>query len=912
MSDALLATKVSLPLLRRTVVPRQKVLRQLQEGIQDGHLLTLVSAPAGYGKTTTIRLWVADAGCPVAWLTLDKSDNDLKQFLTYVLAALQRAEDDHFGQAALEVVENSADLNLSRILGLLIHDLLALERPLILVLEEYHLIENAQIDQFLEALLNQAVANLHLVIATREDPNLPLTRLRVRNQLTEIRAADLSFSLAETGAFFANVMGINLPKRELVILKERTEGWAAGLQLAALSLKESVDPTRFVEAFRGTHRHILDYLIEEVVDRQPEEIRLFLRRTAILDQLSPALCTAVTGQPESGQVLHALETNNLFLVALDEERTWYRYHALFGELLKNQLLQTEPERVAELHERAAGWYQAHGFIQKAVEHAFASGNGGALATLIEQNVLPTLYQGEVATVVGWFDRLPATLLHTSPWLCIDKAWALALLQRQTRTAEVQEALQAADHALNRIEADEALRNLVAGHAASIQAYLLQTPALAGEMPERLIETSQRALRLLPAGEKAIRSVNALNIGHGYSALADLPAAERAFQQAFEDGIAGGNFYAAIYGPINLIALALVKGQLQEALHACEAHLARFNRLLAGQRFPPIGALHVLKGSILLEENHLAEAEAELTQGLSLIRWTGEYEAYVEGYAALARLHCIQGDTPGMAEHLRTLAETRPEVAIYAQALRHRLAAHCGAANQIDWEEARRWLAQPDVSFAQLPDIVGVDPLHRIAFQTHLCAAHTLTRLAARHLPTEPLPDVHTYLARQEQFAEAHGLAGWLIESWLVRALLYQVAGRAEQARGMVRSALCAAAPRGYFRLFLDESDLLRPLLDSAELRRHDDDLTAFVQRLLAAMPSTPAQPALTLVGEERLSERELDVLRLLAAGQSYQAIGQQLFLSLNTVQFHVKNIYGKLAVNKRVQAIEKAQDLRLI
>ncbi|MCL4258960.1 MAG: hypothetical protein KJZ53_10600, partial [Anaerolineales bacterium] len=376
MSDALLATKVSLPLLRRTVVPRQKVLRQLQEGIQDGRLLTLVSAPAGYGKTTTLRLWVEEAGCPVAWLTLDKSDNELKQFLTYMLAALQRAEDDHFGQAALEVVENSAEINVPRILGLLIHDLLALERPLILVLEEYHLIENAQIDQFIEALLNQAVANLHLVIVTREDPSLPLTRLRVRNQLTEIRAADLSFSLAETGAFFANVMGINLPKRELVILKERTEGWAAGLQLAALSLKESADPTRFVDAFRGTHRHILDYLIEEVVDRQPEAIRLFLRRTAILEQLSPALCAAVTGEQASGKVLHTLETNNLFLVALDEERTWYRYHALFGELLKNQLLQTEPARVAELHERAAEWYQQHGFIPKAVEHAFESGNGG--------------------------------------------------------------------------------------------------------------------------------------------------------------------------------------------------------------------------------------------------------------------------------------------------------------------------------------------------------------------------------------------------------------------------------------------------------------------------------------------------------------------------------------------------------
>lgn len=911
MSDLLLTTKVSLPLLRRSFVPRKKVFRHLQEGLQDGHLLTLVSAPAGYGKTTTIRLWVAEVGYPVAWVALEKADNDLKQFLTYVLAALQRAEDD-FGQAALEAVENSTEINPQRILSSLIHDLLDLTHPLILVLEEYHLIENPQIDQFIEALLNQAVANLHLVIATREDPSLPLTRLRARNQLTEIRAADLSFSLTEAGEFFANVMGINLPQRELAILKERTEGWAAGLQLAALSLKESADPTRFVEAFRGTHRHILDYLIEEVIDSQPEEIRAFLRRTAILEQLSPALCAAVTGEQKSAHYLHYLETNNLFLVALDEERTWYRYHALFGELLRNQLLQAEPDQAATLHERAAEWYQQHGFIQPAVEHAFHSANGDALANLLEQNALPMLYQGEVATVVGWFDRLPATLLHTSPQLCIDKAWALALLQRQTRMAEVEQALQAADHALDRIAADEALRNLVAGHTASIQAYLLQTPALAGETPQTRIATSQRAQQLLPESERAIRSVNALNIGHGYSALADLPAAERAFQQAFEDGIASGNFYAAIYGPINLIALALVKGELPDALASCATNIDRFNRLLAGQRFPPIGALHVLKGSILLEQNRLAEAEAELMQGLSLIRWTGEYEAYVEGHAALARLRCSQGDATGMAENLRTLEETRPEVALYAQALRHRLTAHRWAGDKISLEEARRWLTQPAIRFDHLPDITAIDPLHRIYFQTYLCATHTLVRVAARNAPVEPLRDVHTYLARQEKFAEAHGLVGWLVELWLVRALLYQAEGNGAEARRLLRLALRAAAPRGYCRLFLDEGDLLRPLLESSELRLHDSDLTAFVQRLLAVMPTVPAKHASTPVDEERLSDRELEVLRLLAAGQSYKEIGQQLFLSLNTVQFHVKNIYGKLGINKRVQAIEQARARHLI
>jgi LuxR family maltose regulon positive regulatory protein len=911
MADPLLMTKVRVPILRHILVPREKVLRQLGEGVQDGHLLTLVSAPAGYGKTTTIRMWVEEAGHPVAWVTLEKSDNDLKQFLAYVLTALQLTEDD-LGQAALEVVENSRKVNPQRILGLLINNLHDLDQPIVLVLEDYHQIENENIDEFIELVLNQAITNLHLVITTREDPNLPLTRLRVRNQLTEIRAMDLSFSLEEAGEFFSNVMRVNLSQQETEILQNRTEGWVAGLQLAALSLKESGDRTKFVEAFRGTHRHVLGYLIEEVLDNQPEEVQKFLCRTSILDQLSPSLCEAVTGQEASRKYLHYLENNNLFLVALDEERTWYRYHALFAELLKNQLLQAEPERVDDLHERAADWYQKNGLIQKAVEHAFQISSSNKVSKLIEQHAIPMLYRGEVSIVVGWFDRLPEWFTKYSPLMCISKAWALALMQRQHHMEGIEKAIQAADDALDLTNADEALRKLVAGHAASIQAYLMQSPAMGREKPGKLIETSQKAQRLLPEDEKGIRSVNALNIGYGYLALADLPAAERAFKQAFEDGVAGGNFYAAVYGQIDFIVIAIMRGQLKDALQLCETNIDRFNRLLAGQRFPPIGDLYILKGSILLEENRLAEAEQALTLGLSLIRWTGEYAALLRGYSALARLRAIQGDWAGMLESMKILEETRPEVAIYAQALRHRLSAHDPVANKISLEEAHLWVTQEAVRFSNLPDITGVDPMSEIYFQAYLSAAHVLTRLAVRNPRAYSLQDVHTYLARQERFAEAHGLFGWLIEIWIVRALMYQVEGRAGNAHHMIQAALSASAQRGYFRIFLDEGDLMGPLLQSVEPQLKDNDLSAFVKHTLEAMPGESAKGKTDLVDEETLSERELEVLRLLAAGQTYKEIGQQLFLSLNTVQFHVKNIYSKLLVNKRGQAIEKAREKKLI
>lgn len=912
MADSLLVTKISLPLLRQALVPRDHVLRRLAGAIQDNYLLVLVSAPAGYGKTTTIRMWVEQAGCSVAWLTLEKSDNDLKQFMTYLLAALGRAV-EHLGESALEAVVSAREVNLPAALSLLINELHALDQPVILVLEEYHLIENEDIDRALEFLLNQAVANLRLVIATREDPDLPLTRLRARNQLIEIRAADLSFSLEEAGAFFSKVMGVHLLKRETEILKNRTEGWAAGLQLAALSLRDSRDAAGFVESFGGTHRHILDYLIEETLNSQPEEMQDFLRRTAILDQLSPALCDAVTGHSAGRRYLHYLEHNNLFLVSLDEERTWYRYHGLFRELLKNQLAQVEPALIDDLHERAAEWYERSGFIQKAIEHAFQMSTGRKVAQLIERHALPMIYQGEVSTVMGWFDRMPDPLTQSSPMLLIARAWSLALMQRQgMRTGEVTQALAAAGDALERVKADDALRNLVGGHAATIQAFVMNAPGSKHRRPERFIELAERSQQLLPAGERAIRSVNAMIIGSAYAELGDLPAAEAAFQQTYDDGVAGGNLYAAIYGPINLILIAMIRGQLAEALHLCEANINRFNQLTAGQNFPPIGALYVLKGCLSLEQNRPAEAEQELTQGLSLVRWTGEVRTHVKGYCALARLRAMQGDTPAMLESLQGLEAVRPETVLLATTLRHRYLARNWGANRAALDDARLWAVQPALRSAVLSEIAGVDYLDEIRFQTQLGAAHVLTRLAAIDQQTRPLPDLHQQLARQERLAESGGLLGWLVEIRLALALMLQVEGDRERARRMLEAALAGAAPRGFFRIFLDESDLLRPLLEDVAARLQEPYLAAFAARLLAAMPTEAAGVKAGLPDPNRLSDRELDVLRLLAAGQSYKEIGQQLFLSLNTVQFHVKSIYSKLQVNKRVQAVEKARELRLI
>jgi LuxR family maltose regulon positive regulatory protein len=493
-----------------------------------------------------------------------------------------------------------------------------------------------------------------------------------------------------------------------------------------------------------------------------------------------------------------------------------------------------------------------------------------------------------------------------------KAWAIALWHHLPHMNEIEQAAKSAERALDRCNADQALRNLVTGHIASVRAYLMQSAVLAGEEPSKLIATSQRAQEFLPEDQKGIRSVNALNIGYGYMRLGDLLSAEKAYQQVVQDGVAGGNWYAAVYGQMGLISIKINKGELKEALQLCEANIERFNRLSAGQRFPPLGELYSMQGSLLLEQDRLADAEQALTQGLSLVHLTRELHARLRCYSALARLRLIQGDRAGMLENVNALEESWSRLASYAQSLRHGLLTRQPFADQSSFDAARSWVKQQMSRFEDLPDVGSVDPVSEIYFHARLNVAHILTRLAAHHPKDFSLLEVHKHLARHEKLAESHELVGWLIEIWIVRALMCQVEGRTADAHEMIRKALSAAAPRGYFRIFLDEADLLRPLLEFIEPHVKDPDLSVFVERLLEVMPGESAKSKTKMVDEEKLSERELEVLRLLAAGESYKEIGQKLFLSLNTVQFHVKSIYRKLLVNKRLQAIEKAREMKLI
>jgi ATP/maltotriose-dependent transcriptional regulator MalT len=905
----LLRTKLFIPRPRKDVVFRSRLVDHLNEGL--GKKLTLIAAPAGFGKTTLLSGWITKCPRYVTWLFLDEGDNDPTQFWAYFITSLQGLHPD-LGASALALIQSPQAPPIKSVLTELINDLIAFSDPFASVLDDYHFIDSQPIHEALSFLIDHLPANMHLVITTREDPALPLARLRARDQLTEIRARDLRFTQEEADDFLRGVMGLELSRQDVVTLEERTEGWAAGLQLAGLSMQRQADPKAFIADFSGSHRHILDYLTDEVLRQQPENIRSFLLHTAILDRLSGPLCDALTGRNDGDKLLAHLEAANLFVVPLDEERRWYRYHHLFSDLLRNQLTRLQPELVPELHRRASQWFEGNDDIQAAVEHALQASDLTRATHLIELHALPNLYQGQVAMVLGWFEGLPDAILRSAPMLCICKAWALVLTQGGARRGEVEPVLLAADHALDRVNASEALRDQVAGHAASIRAFILRTPALIGKKPERLIALAHDAQRLLPVEEKAIRSTADLNIGYGYLALANLEAASLAFKQTLEDGLSGGNFYAAIYGPINLVIIALLLGHLKEALQLCETCIERFNHILAGQSFPPIGALYILKGSILLEYDHLKEAEQVLTEGLDLVRWTGESVAPKKGYTALACMRAIQGDRLAMLEAVKTLEEIWPEGALYVQALRHRLSIRNWPDDPDVRKDADTWLAQSGIEFDELAVIDGVDPVSTTSFESHINAAHVLAHLARRKPGAYPIEGVNTYLKRQQDFAVSRGFVSWVVEIAIARTLLYQAAGKKHEALETLEGALGAAEHTGLFRIFVDECESLQALLEELRPRLKDGLLIEYASRLLEARSSGSVKHETFEGHPELLSERELEVLRSLASGQSYEAIGKQLFLSLNTIQFHVKNIYRKLLVNKRVQAIAKAREMKLI
>jgi len=942
--DALLTTKLYMPPARPNWVRRPRLTDRLSAGLRGP--LTLIVAPAGFGKTTLLGDWRAAspegghdnaARWPLAWLALDAGDNDLARFLRYVIAAL-RPLHAGLGASVLASLRSPQPPPVEILLTPLLNDLMTLPSDVILVLDDYHVVEAPAIHQAVAFLLDHLPPRVHLVLATRANPPLPLARLRARGGLTELRAADLRFTADEAAAFLTSAMGAPLSADDVAMLGARTEGWIAGLQLAALAL-QGRDPAHLADAIAaltGAHRYILDYLADEVFDQQPEEVRRFLLRTSVLDHLSGPLCDALAGDGghtltmdgghtltmDEGQVmLERLEAANLFLVPLDDTRTWYRYHHLFGDFLRKRLRREQPALTPDLHRQACRWYEGQGLLAEAADHALAAHDHALAARLVER-VSPTLlYQrGELATLRHWLERLPRDATRTHPRLSLDLAWASLLGGHVDAVApRLQDAEQALDTSDTPdtpdtlgIAAPPSAKPAESGSNAGNRALRGEIAAIRTELARlqgksaAAIDLARQALADLPLDERRVRGATTAFLGSAYLSHGDAAAASLAYGEAVALSQTPATITLALFASGRLVLAQALHGQP----HQAAATYRRTLDLAAshGMAAPPaIGAAQVGMGEALREWNDLDGADDLLRRGITHCRGAnGMAQMALEGSLTLARVLQSRGnpeDALAVLEQARAhahdhhVAQSAERLAV-ARARLWLTATPGDVATARRWADARAAAWQTDVD--EPPDYVGL--LERL----------TLARLReaqGRHAEAAAL--LRTLLGR----TEAGGLTGCVIEILALQARLALEQDHLAQAMIALIRALTLAEPEGYVRVFVDEGAPMVTLLRYARARGVAPD---YVDVLLAACGSGPwaqtTSPAASVARAliEPLSVRELEVLRLLAAGLSTPEIAAQLFITAGTTRIHLKHIYRKLDAHSRLQAVERARGLNLL
>ncbi len=908
----LLATKLYLPKGRPGLVGRPRLTARLNEGLTGA--ITLISAPTGFGKTTLLSEWLAqvsDGAGRVAWLSLDAADSDPLQLLRYLVAA-GRTLAPRFGEGVLALVQNPAPQGLpatalTTLMTLLVNDLTALPEGSILILDDYHLLQGQAVHEAMGFLFDHLPPQVHMVIATREDPPLPLARMRARRQINELRAADLRFTPEEAATFLNAMMGLDLSAENVRALESRTEGWIAGLQLAALSIRGRSDVGGFIAAFTGSHHFVLDYLAEEVFNRQSAAVQHFLLRTCLLPRLCGPLCDAVTGGAESQAMLQQVERANLFLVPLDAERRWYRYHHLFAELLQVRLQETHPDLGRELYRRASRWFAQEGLVVEAIEQALAGEDFAQVQHLIEQHAEPLWTQGQLANLLRWMGALPPAMRHANPQLLAIQAWTCFLLN-QTSLAEIDGLLNEATAALehppapvesvgaNSVAPQAPLRGRIAvirSALASMRGDIAQTVALCEE-----------AFAALPPTSTYWRSIAALNLGFAHAIGGDMGAAARMLAQAVELCQAAGNTYAALVGMTNLAKVYWSQGQLQRAADGFRQALA----LLAQQGSwlrPYSVTIHVGLALVLYEWNDLDGAATQVKQGLEHAELPQQAPALLEAYLVLARIQQAHGDTSGAQAAMARCVAAVPATGLpWTQRL---VAAYMAQMDLRagDLDKASRWLNE-------VPSGADVGEFRNV----QLAERERITRarvLLAQGRPALALP----LLEEQAQSAAQVENTRLLLETLVLQALAWQVQDDTARALEILDRALALAAPEGYIRRFLDEGPSMAALL--RRMPRHGGT-TAYISRLLAAfeaapptgLPTPPVVPggAATLV--EPLNEREREVLHLLATGLSNRQIAGQLVVALSTVKWYINNLYSKLGVSSRTQALARAREWDLL
>lgn len=871
MNIRLLATKFHIPPWRAMGVTRPHLLARLAAGLDENRKLTLVSAPVGYGKTTLVTEWIHslnDDNPRVAWLSLDESDNDLERFTGYWLAAFQQV-DGTIREKIQPLLSLQQQPPVKILLDELLNELATPGGGWLLALDDYHLISNPQIHEMLEYFLDHQPAHVHLVIITRQDPPLPLARLRARGQMTEIRARDLRFSPDEARRFFACSMKLDLPEETANAIGERTEGWAVGLQLAGLALQNLADRQRFIETFRGSHRYVLDYLAEEVIRQQGEEVRAFLTRTSVLARFNASVCRALTGRADAQAVIAHLEQANLFIVPLDDERNWYRYHQLFADYLQTELAKDE---LADLYKKAAAWHAEHDLIFEAVRYALASEDDEFAANWIEQAVQmeSTWSGGDVATLTRWLEALPAPALQSRPRLSLHASRIFYLAGRFDR----------AEKLLDQVEQflrQEPVPQPDAGEMLALAAlYRGSIASVRGDFQQAVEQTTFAQARL-PRENHLAHARGFFSLGLAYELANQTGRAVQNYLQSSDEARSAGVLFLAVHARCAAAQVQIAQGRLGLAEQTCQAAI----QLAEGARLAPLGLAFTVLGAIALQRNDLASAGRLLQDGIALSRQGGLMDDVVLGLAFLASQRAAQGDAAGA---FAAIQDANAIIQGYEIQRMTQIAAAYAARLQLftgQKQAAARWAAEYQARRGAFPG----------EFEDL-----TLARVLLASGELEAIPSIlHPLLEK----ADEAGRMQTCIEVMMLLGLLHHARKDAQSALDWLGKSLRLAAPEGYARIYLDEG---KPLLELLPKVRHAapervDSLLGASQPVSEPLP-TPLEQLV-----DPLSEQELRVLQLVLAGKSNQEIADELVISVGTAKWHVHNILQKLGVNNRAQAI---------
>jgi LuxR family maltose regulon positive regulatory protein len=902
VQDSIVVTKLSIPPPRAQLVPRPALIERLNSGID--RKLTLVSAPAGFGKTTLVSDWVDGLqatgkidGRPlkVAWLSLDEDDNDPVRFLTYFSSALNWIDDQKaIGKGALGILQAPQPPPQNAILISLINDLASIPDKIAFVIDDYHMVESELVHQAVQYLLENLPPQLHPVILTRQDPHLPISKLRASNQISELRAADLRFNQSEAAAFLNTVMGLNLSEQDVARLEARTEGWIAGLQLAALSIQGRSDASSRIEVFSGSNRLVLDYLMEEVLEGQPEHIEQFLLRTSILDKLSGPLCDALTGQADGQATLEMLDDANMFLIPMDEERRWYRYHHLFAQMLHQRLCQSQPEEVSSLCMRASHWLNQQGLHREAIRYSLEGRDYEGAAESISAIAVDILQKGQHTEIVKWIDELPEELVNEQPYLCVLHAWSLQLTG-DLETAE--DRLVKAEIALKegKCKTDGDL-NLIQGLIDSRRAY---SSFMRGEH-KKTITFAQKAVDGLPSDANLIRAQTALyqGIAYRYSGQMDLALAVYTGILPIPQSIAGSSIAAFCY--LHLGDLYSELARLHKAKEIYEQGLRMIERQFGHSEVPFSGYFYVSIGQILRQWNQLEDAYQLTSKGLALCRDWNVADILAFSYLEFAYINQAMGEDEQALESLEKATGVFRRISAWGVDI--------AEANQAKFDILNGNVASAE-SWVRRNDLEGIRDFRFHRDLEYLVLARALLSLK-RFKEAQALLEIiiHNSIKAGRAYAE--------LEGHILVALAFSAQGDLNRALAHLEKALAIGEPEDFIRIFIDEGDKMAQLLYQALQAKIAPE---YVQRIMNSFAIDESYPSAAGKSSTRqssliepLSEREIEVLELIAKGLTNQVIADRLVLSLHTVKAHTRNIYGKLDVHNRTQAADRARSLGIL